>query len=101
MKSKRGIEFPLSVIIIAIIVLVVMIVSIAIFSGFIGGSASDVNKNLFSISHDCDNDGINDAIDKCPSDFDVKANPATTCSTLIENCRETIQSKSCPSDKKQ
>ena len=100
--NGKGVELSLNVIIIAIIVAVVLITSIAIFSGNIRKSSSVLHENIYSLNHDCDGDGIEDALDKCPCDFNERDNLLPEgCSTPADKCQVMIKEKQCKTDKKE
>lgn len=97
MKNKRAVELSLNVIVVAAIVLVVLVVSIMIFTGIIGEERKKLDEHIFSISHDCDGDGLSDAIDRCPCDSEDPDEPKKKCSS-VESCAKMINEKKCPTD---
>ena len=97
MKNKNAVELSLNVIVIAAIVLVVLVVSIIIYTGFIGDEKKKLDEHIFNIGHDCDGDGLSDAIDPCPCDIENPDELTKTCRS-VETCRNTITTKKCPTD---
>ena len=96
-KNKKAVELSLNVIVVAAIVLVVLVVSIMIYTGIIGEETTQLNKHIFSISHDCDGDGLSDAIDRCPCDLEDPDEPKKKCRP-VEKCVDMINKKTCPTD---
>ena len=97
-KNKNAVELSLNVIVVAAIVLVVLVVSIMIYTGFIGEETAQLNKHIFSISHDCDGDGLSDAIDRCPCDTEDPDEPKKECTTSVKDCANEIKEKKCLTD---
>jgi len=96
MKSKKAVELSLNVIVVAAIVLVVLVVSIMIYTGIIGEERKKVVDIMGGMENDCDGDGINNILDKCPCDYDDPAKPRTTdCETPTEICNNRIKEGKC------
>ena len=93
MKNKKAVELTLNVIVVAAIVLVVLVVSIMIYTGAIGKERTKLDENIFSIGHDCDGDGLSDAIDPCPCDPDIQ--DESKCTTPHKDCADKITAKKC------
>ncbi len=98
MKNKKAVELTLNVIVVAAIVLVVLAVSIMIYTGVIGKERNQLNQHIFSIGHDCDGDGLSDAIDPCPCDPNVQ--DESKCPTPLKDCADKITKKECITDAK-
>jgi len=101
MKNKDAVELSLNVIVIAAMVLIVLVVSIMIYTGYIGKTRVTLDENIYRINHDCDGDGINDAIDRCPCDAEDTNEPKKECTTSVKNCENMIkgvEGKKCLTD---
>ena len=97
MKNKKAVELSLNVIVVAAIVLVVLVVSIMIYTGYMGEAKITLDQNIYRINHDCDGDGINDAIDRCPCDVEGPADLKKKCRP-VKDCEDMIKGKTCPTD---
>ena len=97
-KNKNAVELSLNVIVVAAIVLIVLVVSIMIYTGFIGDEKKKLDEHIFSIGHDCDGDGLSDAIDRCPCDVEDQDEPKKKCTTDVKDCVNKIKEKKCLTD---
>jgi hypothetical protein len=73
MKSKKGVELSLNVVIIAVILLVVAVVVIAVFMRLFGEESERIEGQIKALD-DSDNDGIINMFDKCPCTAGIKEN---------------------------
>ena len=64
-KSKKGVELPMNIVIIAAILLIVMIVVIAAFSRLFGKETGQIEDKIKALD-DTDGDDIINMFDKCP-----------------------------------
>ena len=90
MKNKNAVELTLNVIVVAAIVLVVLVVSIMIYTGVIGKEKTELDKHIFSISHDYDGDGLSDAIDPCPCNSENTYESKKECMS-VDDCADNIK----------
>ena len=65
-KSKKGVELSLNVVIIALILLVVLVVVIAVFGRLFSKETAQIEEKIDSLG-DEDDDGIVNMFDKCPN----------------------------------
>lgn len=99
MKNKNAVELSLNVIVVAAIVLVVLVVSIMIYVEFIGKERQNMDGHIFSIGHDCDLDGLNDAIDRYPCDPEDPDEPKKKGGMSAAECIKFMKDGNCPADK--
>ena len=99
MKNKKAVELSLNVIVIAAIVLVVLVVSIMIYTGLIGKEKTKLDEYIFSIDHDCDMDGLSDAIDRYPCEAEDPADPKKKGGMSAVECIKFMKDGNCPADK--
>ncbi|MBI2108001.1 hypothetical protein HYT54_02640 [Candidatus Woesearchaeota archaeon] len=64
-KSKRGMETTMSVLIVAIILLVFMMIYLGVFKGLFGKEVKVVDRQI-SRTGDYEKDGVADFADECP-----------------------------------
>ncbi len=72
MKKKRAEADPMHVAIGAILVIIVLVVSVVIFTKYHGKETKQLKCQLERVSCDCDNDGVANPVDPCPTDQDNK-----------------------------
>jgi uncharacterized membrane protein YvbJ len=85
-NSKKAVELPLNVIIIAALLLIVLIVMIAMFTGIFQKQTGQI-RNYVNQLDDCDQDGTANMFDPCP------------CNPNTESCPGKEKLKSCEEGK--
>ena len=98
MKNKNAVELSLNVIVVAAIVLIVLVVSIMIYVEFIGKERQNMDNHIFSIGHDCDGDGLSDAIDRYPCNAENPNEPKKE-GMSVAKCIKFMKDGKCPADK--
>jgi flagellar basal body-associated protein FliL len=71
-KSKKGVEGPIWILIIAIILLIFLVVYSGITTKLLGKETKVVSGKIEDAEKDSDNDGVPDIVDRCPGKNDIE-----------------------------
>ncbi len=86
MNSKKGLEGPLWILIIAIALIVFLLIYLGVFGKLFGQGARDIGDRITIVGQgDADDDGILDAVDKCPD------NPRNDCEPTAQTKQPTTK----------
>lgn len=69
--SKKAMELPMNLVVIAAILLIALFVILAMFTNIFGKETGQI-RNYINNLDDCDKDGVANMFDPCPCDYKVE-----------------------------